>query len=191
MKCPNCHSERIHKKGKRAGKQIYKCLECRASFTEGIKYKPQEKLPKVEGIHCPQCGSTHIRRNGKHESGSQRYTCTDCRSTFSNYTLTGEKTYKNAVIWKCPYCKGKLVRDGITKDGRQKYLCKNCNRISTENKELGRPLKGGELTVKQKELIIKYGVYLNVPISQIAQYIPCKIKTCSDLIKKYKAKLEI
>ena len=63
MKCPRCGNEHLQKKGMRAGKQRYKCMNCFANFCEGIKYISAPKLEKLNKT-CLYCGGTHISRDG-------------------------------------------------------------------------------------------------------------------------------
>lgn len=130
MKCPRCGSEHLQKKGIRAGKQRYRCTNCRANFCYGVKYKSapvREKLNKT----CLYCGSTHITRDGKLPSGSQRYYCADCNRGFSDATVIKEPEPDKF----CPYCGSKLRKSGYSKLGYREYYCKACRKSCTENAE--------------------------------------------------------
>ena len=83
MKCPRCGSKDLQKKGKRLGKQRFRCKECSCSFTEGIPYKEAPSYKKLTK-ECSRCGSNHIVRDGKLEDGAQRYLCKDCNLRFSD-----------------------------------------------------------------------------------------------------------
>ena len=99
MKCPRCGSTHTQKKGKRAGKQRYKCVDCLANFCWGVKYMSapvHEKLNKI----CLYCGSSHITRDGKLPSGAQRYRCLDCNKGFSDVTVIRPPE----PVKYCPYC---------------------------------------------------------------------------------------
>lgn len=133
MRCPNCKSTKLQKKGLRDRKQRYRCSSCGASFTKGIPYKPAQKLPKVEK-ECPKCGSNHIIRDGKLEDGSQRYECISCGTNFSS------KTILPGIKWSCPYCNGKLIYSGYSRKGCHEYMCKKCGRSCTADAK-GKPIK--------------------------------------------------
>lgn len=48
---------------------------------------------------CPECGSTHAKKNGK-RNGIQRYTCKDCGHRFTSLSGTLlEKTYYSWDVW--------------------------------------------------------------------------------------------
>lgn len=137
MDCPNCGSTKVQKKGKRAGKQRYRCKECGASFTENVEYTPQIKYVPIKDTKCPQCKSSFISRDGKLISGKQRYKCTSCGLRFSQDTLL---FHKDKIQYKCPYCEGVLIYAGYSRRGLQKYLCKNCGKSCTSD-ESGKPIK--------------------------------------------------
>ena len=128
MKCPRCGSERLQKKGTRAGKQRYRCTNCQANFCYGVKYVSapiKEKLDKK----CLYCGSSHILRDGKLPSGAQRYKCADCNRGFSDATIIKEPEPDKL----CPYCGSKLRKAGYSKLGYREYYCKICNKSCTED----------------------------------------------------------
>lgn len=43
---------------------------------------------------------------------------------------------------------------------------------------------------KQEQLIVKYGVMLNVPVDYLAEYVPCSENMCNKIISKYRKKYE-
>lgn len=130
MKCPRCGSEKLQKKGIRAGKQRYRCTECKANFCYGVKYK-SAPIYKESSKSCLYCGSNHTSRDGKLPNGSQRYKCLDCGRGFSDSTIIKEPEPDKF----CPYCDSKLRKAGYSKLGYREYYCKNCNRSCTENAE--------------------------------------------------------
>lgn len=137
MECPKCQSSKLQKKGIRAGKQRYRCTECGANFTKGVEYHPLKHYPPLTEIVCPQCGDSHIIRDGKLLNGTPRYQCQSCGSNFSAKTLY---SHKKAIQWKCPYCNGKLIHAGNSKKGNNSYLCKNCGKSCTADQS-GKPIK--------------------------------------------------
>ena len=187
MKCPNCGSSDLQKKGTRAGKQKYRCKKCSASFTEGVPYKKQIKYPKVTGISCPKCGGTHIIRDGKLEgSGAQRYQCQECHLNFSANTSTLKE-----IQWNCPYCGGKLTYSGYSRKGLREYRCSVCD-VSCTGDETGKPIKrtimGDEsitletFTQEDKDSIIK-AILAGKNINKTAQQYNCNPSIIKALVK--------
>ena len=130
MNCPRCGSNHLQKKGIRAGKQRYKCVDCSANFCEGVKYVSapiHDKLDKP----CIYCGSNHVSRDGKLPNGAQRYKCFNCNRGFSDSTVIKEPEPDKF----CPYCGSKLRKAGLSKLGYREYYCKTCSRSCTENAE--------------------------------------------------------
>lgn len=135
MKCPRCGSTDLQKKGKRLGRQRYRCKDCSSSFTEGIKYKEApiyEALDKV----CSRCGSNNVVRDGKLQDGAQRYICKDCNLRFSDNSSESLTT-----SWECPYCGHTLVYSGYGKLGQREYRCNNCKRSCSGDQVTGQPIK--------------------------------------------------
>lgn len=139
MRCPNCQSTELQKKGKRSGKQRYRCKECGASFTENVEYAHAIKLAPVKGVECPQCKSSLISRDGKLSNGDQRYKCKSCGLKFNPETFL---LRKDKIQHKCPYCDGELRYAGYTKAHHQKYYCKDCGRSCTSD-DSDKPIKRG------------------------------------------------
>jgi transposase-like protein len=123
MHCPNCRSTKVQKKGKRAGKQRYRCTKCGANFTKGKEYKASPRYPKIVEVICPKCKSAHVRRDRILESGVQRYECSDCGLNFSSKAIPcdSEKT-----SYECPYCDGHLVYSSYIAPRVHEYKCSNC-----------------------------------------------------------------
>lgn len=128
MNCPECNSENLVKRGFRGGHQRYVCKDCDRHFTEGVKLKPRMPKTPLEGEVCPHCGSTEIKRDGKLETGGQRFKCVTCGRGFSEKTVL----YK-PVEYKCPHCGGRLKRAGHSKEGKPKYRCADCGKYSSGN----------------------------------------------------------
>lgn len=135
MNCPKCGSENLQKKGKRAGKQRFRCKDCSCSFTEGTLYK---EAPTYEKLNkkCSRCGSTHVVRDGKLEDGAQRYLCKDCNLRFSD-----NSTESLTVLWECPYCSHSLVYSGYGKLGQREYRCNHCKKSCSGDQITGKPIK--------------------------------------------------
>ena len=135
MKCPNCESTSIQKRGKRAKKQRYFCSNCKASFTENVEYKAANKHVSIDNVRCPKCNSNLIFRDGHLKDGTQRYECRACGLNFSAKTPPVVK-----IQWDCPYCGGKLKYSGYSKLGNREYKCKECGKSCTGD-ETGKPIK--------------------------------------------------
>lgn len=135
MKCPRCGSVKLQKKGKRLGRQRYRCKECSSSFTEGITY---QEAPSYEALNkiCSRCGSTHIVRDGKLQDGAQRYLCKECNLRFSDNSSENLTT-----TWKCPYCGHPLVYAGHGKLGQREYRCNACKKSCSGDQITGKPIK--------------------------------------------------
>ena len=74
-------------------------------------------------MNCIHCNSPNIVKKGI-VTGKQRYKCKDCGKTFSVAIPQNRHNYDVT----CPKCgHNKAKKGGFTKDGRQYYICKNCN----------------------------------------------------------------
>ena len=177
MKCPNCNSVKLQKKGKRDGKQRYKCTNCGASFTEGKEYIPAQKYSPLKEVTCPECGSDRVVRDGKLEDDSQRYRCKECNLRFSQ--KTGKKRPKNEKILK--------VIENILNGKNVEKVALEYN-YSTEHlrKVMAPYYKKEKITQEQEDLIIKYGFRLNVPVDYLAEYIKCSEHKCKEVLKRVK-----
>lgn len=147
MKCPRCGNEHLQKKGMRAGKQRYRCMNCFANFCEGVKYISAPKLEKLDKV-CLFCGSSNISRDGKLPSGAQRYKCLDCGKGFSDNTIIKEPEPSKF----CPYCGSKLRKAGYSKLGYREYYCKTCGKSCTENAD-GIPQKRETFKEINKDIV--------------------------------------
>ena len=157
LKCPECGNEDINsfnKAGKdKYGIQKYRCEKCGRSFKKEDDYKiPNFGRIEVEGLKCPECGNENLKffqKAGKDKDGSQRYHCTICKKYFKK-----EDDYKipnfgriEVEGLKCPECGNDDVKyiwkNGIYKDGRQKYKCAKC----------GKQFTGGDTKHRKKEVV--------------------------------------
>ena len=190
MECPNCGSSTVQKKGKRSNKQKYRCTKCGASFTEGVSYKKQVKLPPLTGVLCPECKSTHIIRDGKLEDGSQRYRCRSCNSEFSTKTVISEIPKKRRkLLHLTPLQRETLIRAVLAGKNVHKLTVQfNCTRDYI--RRLLKPYYDKEaITIEQKKDIIRYGYHLRVPVDYMAEYIKCSEHKCEEVLKKFKKSL--
>lgn len=136
MSCPNCGSDRVVRKGTRAGKQRYRCNSCGAAYTEGVPYEKAIIQDKVKGIECPVCGSVNIRRDGK-DNSTQRYCCKDCGRNFNSKSK--ERLELRKIVPNCPYCGAKLKYSGYGKKGTRTFDCPSCGKHCTAD-ENGKPV---------------------------------------------------
>ncbi|MDJ0744023.1 MAG: tyrosine-type recombinase/integrase [Xenococcaceae cyanobacterium MO_167.B27] len=87
-------------------------------------------LTKVDdnSVTCHHCGASDYRRKG-FDKGRRQYYCKNCKRHF----IPGIKELTNLDCIKlglqCPECgNNQCWKAGKTKDGRQRYRCKKCNR---------------------------------------------------------------
>jgi transposase-like protein len=173
MHCPNCRSTKVQKKGKRAGKQRYRCTKCGANFTKGKEYKASPRYPKIVEVICPKCKSAHVRRDRILESGVQRYECSDCGHTFRKLPVAND--YREKAV--SSVLKGRKLSDVATE---YNYSCDYLRRMMAPY------YKNEKITPEQKKNIIRYGYYLNVPVDYMAEYIKCSEHKCIEVIKNFK-----
>lgn len=163
MKCLNCGSENIVKKGMLNDKQKFKCKDCNASFTEGVKYVPKIIYTEKCTAICPHCGSTNNIRDGKLESGHQRYKCKKCGARHS-----AENSFKPYVNTEyiCPNCGSKnLKKKGLNKTKKYEvYQCKDCLKQFM-------PLNKPRVLTNQEKIDILRLYKLGVSISNISESI--------------------
>ena len=152
--CPNCGSNKVHKKGMRVGKQRYKCPACGANFTEGKEYIAAKKKKPLKNIKCPYCGSIEIKRDGKlGKKRAQRYKCKSCNRGFSSITKLIIKLNKERKTdKKCPYCSTLLNFIGYNKSkSLKRYMCPSCFKTCTEDSE-GNPVYRKKFNEVNKEI---------------------------------------
>lgn len=176
IECPYCKSHSIRKAGKDNNKQRYQCLECNKYFNKDTIIK--EPL----NITCPKCGKKHINKSGFNPSGTRRYKCVDCGYKF---TLDVTPRYFEPQAQTCPMCghneakKAGRSGKGPYAERKQYYKCCKCgHKFLIDGKY-------HQLTDKDKQFIIKFGVNLGVPATQIAKEIGCTDKTCRKIINQF------
>ena len=135
IKCPDCGSYNIIRGGKlKDGTPRYLCKNCRSRFSDKTLIYGKRKT-----FHCPYCGS-FLRLSGYGKKGQREYFCSTCRKSCSGDSngnpianLTFAEVNENI---ECPTCNSKNLRKlGIVK-GKQRYKCKDCNRIFIENPQI-------------------------------------------------------
>lgn len=103
MTCPHCNSEKLQKRGKRNGKQIYKCLNCGKKHTEGIV---PPKPRKIVIRNCEYCGKS---------TENPKFCSSSCAARYNNIHFPKRKKKKRY----CKYC-------GAEVEGRR-VACDDCN----------------------------------------------------------------
>ena len=94
-----------------------------------------------------------------------------------------------------------IATDGLmSKDEHQKFMIrklimsgKNPDKVCAEynyNKSniyklMERDYRNEVITPQQTDLIIKFGVMLDVPVEYLAEYVPCSEKKCKEVMKQY------
>lgn len=163
MICPRCGSSDLQKKGKRLGRQRYRCKECSSSFTEGIPYKEAPVYEAAQKV-CSRCGSKSIVRDGKLKDGAQRYLCKDCNLRFSD-----NSSESLTILWECPYCGGTLIYSGYGKLGQREYNCKDCHKSCSGDLITGKPIKRLSFSEVNVSVFCPYCNSLNIKKAGIAK----------------------
>lgn len=128
--CPKCGNSNCWKRGNReGGRKEYSCKECKKFFII-------HPLVDEEGreIKCPECHSRNYKLNGKVRD-KQSYQCKDCNRKYILITRSRENLddFNNV---KCRWCGSKnFGLLGISKVGKQRCKCKNCNKQFTVGAE--------------------------------------------------------
>lgn len=174
VKCDSCNSSNIIRSGRdtKTGKQRYKCNECGKKFVE-IKIQktfiPQEKT-------CPICGHKYAKKGGMSGDKKQYYICLDCGHKYlENGVYKHITTLQKSTIIK-EIIKGKSVKNVSDVIGCSERTIRNI---------MGEYYKKETLTEEQKQLIIKFGVYLAVPPEYLAPYVPCTLHKCKEILSQY------
>ena len=179
--CPYCGGKLTYSGYGKLGQIRYQCSSCNKNCSgDLITGKPIKRYFFQEAnieVKCPKCGSKNIKKDGFRKE-RQKFYCNTCGNHFLeekiNYLHSEEDRLK--VL--------KMVFKG-----------KNVNKIAEELKytvgrvrAIARPYyKKEKLSDKQKEMIIKYGYYLKVPIDYLAEYVPCSQRACKELLEKFKS----
>ena len=218
-KCPYCGGELRYSGYGRKGQREYYCKECHKSCSSDANGKPKAYYIFSEvntKVRCPECNSLNIKKAGS-SRGNKRFTCKDCGRIFLNikgkgHTKSKKKEAIDLVI------KGASVKEvakqfnytldymmKLTKEIRAKTAIKHVmegysiQKAATKNsvdvKRLQEILKKEydkeSISQEQKEMIIKYGIYLNVPIDYMAEYVHCSENKCKEVLEEYKRKQKV
>lgn len=94
MLCPKCKASKIHKDGKRKGKQAYRCAKCNHQFCPQLKGKPGRPKNKSVAI-CHLCSSTIFAKGlcQKHYRQMRRKSGKDLVSVNNTVDDASKKTF--------------------------------------------------------------------------------------------------
>lgn len=215
--CPYCGGELRYGGYGRKGQREYYCKNCHRSCSTNTEGKPVPfyKFSEInKDIKCPECNSINIKKQGSLR-GKKRFVCKDCGRIFLD--IGNNKRYLKINKQKAiqEVLDGKSIMEvskkfeytfdhlrKITKKGRtqkaiqeilngtsEKKASKNWNLdIHILRKELEKVYEQEVISNEQIKEIIKYGIFLNVPVDYMAEYIHCSEHKCKDIIKKFKEK---
>lgn len=183
--CPYCNGTLRPSGYGKFGQRRYRCKDCGKVCLGSLDTsEPIKKLFFKDintDIKCPVCGSQHLRKTGLQEGKKQRYYCKDCGKYFINDYVKALRTKETKEEAINLLLKGTSVKDIIDK---YKYSSKHI-------KDFMKPFYNAEkLTKEQKQLIIKYGHFLKVPVDYLAPYVHCSEYACKKLLNKYRKKLK-
>ncbi len=83
-------------------------------------------------MNCPKCNSDHIVKSGIRR-GKLALVCKTCSYQFVQGALAAGRPSSDSP--PCPHCQGEARKLGMDRKGRQRYQCKTCRRISTNETE--------------------------------------------------------
>lgn len=181
-KCPYCGGDLSYSGFGRKKQREYKCKVCDRSCSADASGKPiaTYKFREVnKEIQCPDCGTYDISKSGS-SKGRKRYKCNECGRVFSygdNVKRVHKTNSQQEAMEKI--LKGKSRKKVAEEYG---YTVDYLNKLvkTDEYKE--------SLTQEQINTIIRFGVFCNVPVDYLAEYIPCSEIKCLEVIREYKAK---
>ncbi|MGL5062364.1 MAG: IS1/IS1595 family N-terminal zinc-binding domain-containing protein [Microcoleus sp.] len=120
--CPSCASPQITKDGRVGKRQRYKCKSCGLRFVEPAPPKHNDGL-------APQ--QRYYRANRDRYSEQQRDRRDALRKQQAQPMLIRE-VVSNGLV--CPSCLSPNFVGNGTRNGRKRYLCRNCGRSFGEKK---------------------------------------------------------
>ena len=150
MNCPHCGEPHIIRDGLlESGKQRYKCLMCKKSFSS------ETVIPTPVYWNCPVCGGG-LKRAGKSKTGKNAYKCKQCgRTSYGDPPIIKIKFKEINTSLTCPHCDSDNIVMVGTGKGKQRYKCKNCNKIFNEDTK--ERLREKELSPRSKEICPRCG----------------------------------
>lgn len=177
--CPYCGSSLNYSGQGVKGQPYYYCPSCKRSCSGDLNTKEPIKNPKFKEINtsvfCPECSSTNLRKMG-HSRGKQKYVCYECGRVFmenTDFKFHSLRERKEVIL---EVFKGKSIKSVAKKyDYSERSIRSLVNPYYEKEK----------ITSKQRNLILTYGYYFNVPAEYIAEYVPCSLKLCKKVIKDY------
>ena len=219
-KCPYCGGELVYGGYGRKGQRKYLCKECGRSCSASETGEPKAHVTFSQinkEIKCPECSSLNINLKGS-AKGRKKYACGDCGKTFledvegkrytdvnRNHAIELIQKGKNleSVAEECGYTRDYLRK--ITKNSRMSCAVSdvlkgiNISKVAQKHAVSLPDLRNAvepeylkeTVTKEQKEMIIKFGVHLNVPLDYLAEYIPCSEHKCVEVMEAYRKKLKL
>lgn len=89
----------------------------------------------------------------------------------------------------CPECGSSKIGKRGSRDGRQKYQCKECGRFFIEgtrlNSSYSTNFKIKTMPIEQERKILMYRINLNLPVAEVATHFKCSVSTVKRLEKNY------
>lgn len=133
---------------------------------------------------CPKCHSTALVKDGKTAKGTQRYICKFCgtRSAGDRSNII----FKNEEKIKCRKCGStNIKKKGYNREGIQVYFCRDCHKkfMVQSTKELK------QLTKEEKEVIIRYHIFMKIPLTEIAKHLNRSYTMVYNYAKKQENKI--
>lgn len=183
--CPYCGGTLRYSGFGKLGQREYFCSNCKRSCSgDLVTGKPIKRTyfrDINESVECPACRSMNIRKAGIAKGNRQKYICNDCSKHFmTDY----EKEPKSQEM------KDEII-NLVLKGNNVAKVSKDMGFSKRYVMEFMQPYFNKEtLSRNQKELIIKYGHFLKVPIGYLAPYIPCSEYACRKFLCKYRKKLK-
>ena len=121
--CPSCDSPSITKDGHVGNRQRYKCKSCNLRFVEPAPPKHDDGLtPQKRYYKANRDRYTEQQRDRREALRKRQAQPMPIREVVSNGSA-------------CPSCLSTNFVGNGTRDGRKRYLCRNCGRSFGEGKK--------------------------------------------------------
>lgn len=204
--CIHCGSDNLRRCGHSPdGTQRYLCKECGRKFMETSKRRDEA----ASLVTCPRCGHGEAVKAG-HDYGKQYYRCKACGhkyaldAAFRHLTEDTIKQLVQAFLQGASYEQlnkdfgfsektlrkalyptiDKLIVQSYLKGVSISVLSKRFRRSYNIIEELVKD-KEQQLSQKQENFILTYGIRLGVPAADIAPHVPCSIATVERILARF------
>lgn len=67
--------------------ECFEELKAAYGMVEKEKFDLYDMTRKIEGLRCPVCGCSDVKRKGQTQAGTQRYQCKFCKKTFTKLCI--------------------------------------------------------------------------------------------------------